>query len=127
MLKEDVDTLAGRALARLFSMMVQVAQETDPVETLDAFRTRINDLVVDIPIFLDRKTSHQAKGAYEAVALAVDKGLSDLEPVFDGVAESARGAMRDWWQEYGDRDHTVAWLVQQTASLLVADATQERN
>ncbi|MEY2340924.1 hypothetical protein AB4090_02305 [Acidithiobacillus sp. IBUN Pt1247-S3] len=137
MLEEDVDTLAGRALARLFSSMVQVVQETAPVETPDAFRNRIHDMVVDIPMFLETSPdgpvsqicSDQTEGAYDrdAVALVVQRGLMDLTPAFEGSGESAGDAMRDWWHEYGDRDHTVAWLVQQTASILVADAIQERN
>ncbi|MBU2788452.1 hypothetical protein HFQ13_09630 [Acidithiobacillus sp. VAN18-1] len=131
MLKEDMDILAGRAMARLFSVMVQVAQETVPVGTTDTFRERVHDLVVDLPIFLDSAQgdpespvrNEQATYDRDAVALVVKRGVSDLSRAFDGSGENARDAMRTWWREYGDRDHTVAWLIQQAASFLVADAT----
>ncbi len=140
---EDFDILAGAATARLLSVMTQTAQETSPVDTVDGLDARIRDLLMDLRGVLDGPPDgiltalvdddrvfhlycNNAEGDYDhpAVALAVQRMFSDLNPVFEGLDASAPEAVRDWLDAYGDREHSIAWLAQRIADLLVADASQ---
>jgi hypothetical protein len=136
--QDDLHTLTAAATARLFCAMVLVAQEASPVDRLDDFKGRGHDLLTDLQTCLDTapdasggdlhavafRYCDTAMGSYshDAVALAVQRGLSDLCPVFDGLPMGPAEAIRDWIREHADRDHTLAWLSEQTANLLVADS-----
>ena len=138
---QDFSTLAGAATARLFSAMVRTAQETEPVDRLDSFISRNRDLLADLQICLrvgpeeskldpdvsfsvaHRYCDH-ALGEYvhDTVALTVERGLSDLRPVFSDLDTDAATAIDRWLEAHGKDTHTLAWLTEQTTQLLVADA-----
>ena len=68
-----------------------------------------------------------ATGSYwhDPVALAVEAGLADLAPIFDGLPQDPAEAIRGWLKAHADQPHTLAWLSEQTAALMVADATMQ--
>lgn len=139
--QEDLNTLSGMATSKLLAGMTLAAQETDPVNTLDDFETRVHALLADLrrtlnvddemwnEDFLHKNRAFHcycdnADGNYDhsAVALEVQRGLSDLLPVFQGLDANAPNAIRAWLLAYGDQEHTVAWLAQRIADLSLAEA-----
>ncbi|EGQ63752.1 hypothetical protein GGI1_21379 [Acidithiobacillus sp. GGI-221] len=140
MLEDDFHTLAAAATARLFANMVLVSQETSPVDRQEDFDVRCRDLLTDLQSSLDTYPQDPgerepyifalhycdaAKGGYwhDPVALAMEAGLSHLASAFEKLSQTPAEAIRDWLQAHADQPHTLAWLSEQTAALMVADAT----
>ena len=138
---QDLSALTAAATARLFSTLVRTAQETDPIDNLDGFGSRSRDLLADLQVCLwpgqeerplDPDTSFpmahrfcdRAMGEYphDAVAIMVERGLSDLRPAFDGLGFDAAAAIGRWLEAHGKDAHTLAWLTERSIQLLVADA-----
>ncbi|MHB1706402.1 MAG: hypothetical protein ACYCSH_10255 [Acidithiobacillus sp.] len=132
-------TLEGSATAQLFCSMMLAAQEASPVDSLAGFEARSRDLLTDLrscleslpdtaagsPYSTAQRYCDAALGDYEQdpVALTMQRILEALEPAFAGTGVTAPEAMRQWLQEYGAPDHTLAWLAAQTTNQLVAGAT----
>ncbi|UTV80091.1 hypothetical protein MQE22_08650 [Acidithiobacillus sp. YTS05] len=136
----DEQRLAGMATARLFSAMVRIAQESRPVDGLDAFAALSRDLLDDLqaclldltcrPVSqgnareLARRYCDKAIGNYvhEPVSLVVDGILPKLAEALDENVEQLIQGIHSWILEHGQKAHTMAWLAEQTACLLLADA-----
>ena len=142
MLEDDFHTLAAAATARLFANLVLVAQETSPVDRQEDFDGRCRDLLTDLLSGLDACLQDPgerepyifalhycdvAKGRYwhDPVALAMEAGLSHLAPAFEELSQTPAEAIRGWLQAHADKPHTLAWLSEQTAALMVADASMQ--
>jgi len=136
--QNDFNALTAAATARLFANMLLVAQETSPVDRLGDFEVRGRDLLMDLKAGLDAVSNETANDPYtvalcycdvatggywhDPVALAVGLGLQDLTPIFDGLPKGVPEAIRDWLRDHGDHEHALAWLSEQAAALMVADA-----
>ncbi|WP_248885808.1 hypothetical protein [Acidithiobacillus acidisediminis] len=135
MLQTDFDALSAAAAARMFSSLLWFSQCTNPVDGLSDFESRSSELLADIEAGLSKgnldgeaggfawQFEHAARGAYDhdVVGVAAEQILRDLQRAFDGLPQDAATAILGWLREYGSTAHGQAWLLEQAASLLVAD------
>lgn len=138
MLQSDIDVLSAAATARVFSLLLWMSQQSDPVDELPDFERRSRDLLSDLEAVLGQVQSRPelrgeclarhyealAKGRYDhdVVGTALGKALDDLDPAFAGLPQGSVSSILGWLREHGSTSHGQSWLLEQTASLLVADA-----
>ena len=145
MLPSDIDQLTAATTARVFSAMVFLYILRNPVREEAQFDRRIREVLGDMGAALNVAQSlpgkplaeiymENAHGHYDhdVVAFGLEKALKSIAPAFSGMDAGCSGedcpkdalsALAIWMRRYGDSEHGISWLVQQTAQLLVADAT----
>ena len=145
MLPSDIDQLTAATTARVFSAMVFLSLLRNPVREEALFDRRVREMLGDMGTALGVAQSQPEKSLaeiymenahghydHDVVAFGLEKALKSIAPAFSGMDAECSGedcpkdplsALAIWMRRYGDSEHGISWLVQQTAQLLVADAT----
>ena len=145
MLPSDIDHLTAATTARVFSALVFFSLLRNPIREEAQFDRRVRELLGDMGAALNAAQSNpdqsladiyieNARGHYDhdVVAFGLDETVRSIAPAFSGMDAECSGedcpkdplsALAIWMRRYGDSEHGISWLVQQTAQLLVADAT----
>ncbi|MGK9452473.1 hypothetical protein ACSSZE_14645 [Acidithiobacillus caldus] len=146
MLPSDIDQLTAATTARVFSAMVFFSLLRNPVREEDQFDRRVREMLGDMGTALGVAQSHPEKSLaeiymenahghydHDVVAFGLEETVKSIAPAFSGMDAECPGsencpkdplsALAIWMRRYGDSEHGISWLVQQTAQLLVADAT----